>query len=147
MTRTTTPEARILKSVQLAATHLGARIFRNNIAEAWVGILEKYMEVKSVVVYPGDVILRRARPLHAGLCVGSSDLIGWTPVVVESAMVGKSLAVFTAAECKTAEGRLSGEQRNFIEAVNGSGGIAACVRSDEEFSRGIREFKDRLRRT
>jgi len=144
--RLTTPESQIVKSVQLAATRIGARLFRNNVAKAWVGVLEKYMEIKTVTLHPGDVILRRARPLHAGLIEGSSDEIGWTPVTVTHEMVGKTLAVFTAAECKTAVGRLTPEQRNFLEAVRASGGIGACVRSGDELEREIGDFKDRLLR-
>ena len=147
MTRTTTPEAKILKDVQIAASQLGARILRNNVAKAWVGALERYMEIKTITLYPGDVVLRRARPLNAGLCVGSSDLLGWTPVEIEPAMVGKTLAVFTAAEVKTEEGRLSPEQRDFLSAVTATGGIGICARSSHALEAGIRAFKDRLRGT
>lgn len=70
---------------------------------------------------PGDVLIRKARPIHAGLCVGSSDLIGW----------GKT-GLFTAIEVKTERGRVTPEQQNFIDAVKRAGGIGAIVRNLEE---------------
>lgn len=68
-----------------------------------------------------------------GLCVGSSDLIGYTPVVITQEMVGRCLAVFTAVECKRERGGgLSPEQRNFLEKVLAAGGIAITARSPED---------------
>lgn len=63
---------------------------------------------------------------------GGADLIGWTTVTVTPAHVGRRLAVFTAAEVKTPAGRLSSAQRTFLAAVEGAGGIAAVVRSEED---------------
>lgn len=52
---------------------------------------------------------------------GGSDLIGWT-------RDGR----FAAVEVKTPTGRVSAEQKAFIDAVNRSGGIAGVARSVED---------------
>jgi hypothetical protein len=82
----------------------------------------------TVKIGPGDIVLRHARPLHAGLCVGSSDLIGWTPVIITPEMVGHQVAIFTAIEVKTGVLQATKEQFNFVIAVNKSGGKAGIVR-------------------
>ena len=48
-------------------------------------------------------------------------------------MVGQKIAVFASAELKTAKGRPSEDQTNWINAVNLSGGIAGIVRSMKDF--------------
>jgi len=123
-------EGTLLKKVMVRATKLGYRMFRNNVAKAWVG---KYREIKSAGVYPcnqGDVIVYGARRLHAGLCKGSSDLIGWKSVTITPDMVGQKVAIFTAFECKTGKLKTTREQSFFINAVKGFGGIAAVVREE-----------------
>lgn len=72
------------------------------------------------------------RIVHFGLCRGSSDLIGWTPVEITPEMVGQTVAVFTAVEVKTPKGRATKEQKNFIEQVRSAGGLAGVARSAEE---------------
>jgi len=72
---------------------------------------------------PGDVVIRGGRPLHAGLCVGSSDLIGYRSV--------GGVAQFVALEVKTERGRVSPEQQRFIEHIRQAGGCADVVRSVE----------------
>lgn len=72
----------------------------------------------------------------------SSDLIGWTEVVITPDMVGKSIAVFTAIEVKkegwTASGDLREQQQNnFINWVRVKGGIAAMINSVDQFTKLI----------
>lgn len=67
-----------------------------------------------------------------GLCRGSSDLIGWKTVKITQDMVGQDVAVFLAIEVKTEAGRLSREQKFFLDAVKESGGISGVARSDKE---------------
>lgn len=100
------------------------RLFRQNVGTGWVG---KFISLKH-----GMLILQDARPLHAGLFVGSSDLIGWTSKVITEADVGRSLAIFTSLECKTNSGRPSPEQINWIEAIKSYGGYAGVVRGPAE---------------
>lgn len=103
----------------LTVTKFG-RIFRNNVGQAWVG--------KARQTNGDGVFIENARPFHAGLCVGSSDLIGWTTTQIN----GVPVAVFTAIEVKTKNGKPSKEQLKFIEAVKNAGGIAGVCRSPRE---------------
>ena len=74
-------ESRILSEVRLAAGNHGLVLWRNNVAQAWTGEADKITRTGLAKVGPGDVVIRNARPLHAGLCKGSSDLIGLKPIV------------------------------------------------------------------
>jgi hypothetical protein len=62
----------------------------------------------------------KTQSVKYGLCVGSSDLIG--------ILAGR----FVALEVKTEVGRLTKEQRVFLEHVRRMGGFAAVVRSADE---------------
>jgi hypothetical protein len=117
-------ESTIGKSIQVAASTVGSRLWRNNVALAWVG--------ESVRMPNGDLLIKSPRPLHAGLCEGSSDYIGITPITITAGMVGKTIGVFTAIEAKTKTGRLSELQRNFIGTIQTLGGIAGVARSAED---------------
>lgn len=64
---------------------------------------------------------------------GSSDLIGWTSVVITPEMVGRKMAVFTAIEVKTEKGKVSAEQKHFISEVQKAGGIAGVCRNEKDF--------------
>ena len=100
------------------------RIFRNNVGTGWTG---------SKIIHQGSrVIIENPRPLQAGLCQGSSDLIGWTTVEITPEMVGKKVALFTAVEVKTQTGRISDDQANFIQRVREAGGIAGEARSEAD---------------
>lgn len=114
-------EATVLKEILLAAPKYGVTLFRNNVAQAWVG--------ESRTLKNGDVLIKNPRRLHAGLCVGSSDLIGWR----SSPQMGDTFAIFVAIEVKGPRGRSSQWQEHFIDRVNKSGGIAGVCRSVEDF--------------
>lgn len=122
----------LLTRILLACSRGSVRLFRNNVGQGWVGKLEKPSRPVQVMVYPGDVVLRKARPLHAGLAEGSGDLIGWRTVEVTPDMVGQQVALFVSIEAKEGTGRLSPAQRGWMTAVQGAGGIAAEVRSVED---------------
>jgi hypothetical protein len=127
-----TSEKTLINEIQLRLSALGARLFRNNVGQAWQGRVQKFTRPKTVTVGPNDVLLRNARPVRFGLCTGSSDTIGWRPVVITPEMVGQTVAVFMALEVKTKGVATTKEQQSFIQAVNKSGGIAAVVTSVNE---------------
>lgn len=111
------------------------RLFRNSVGFGWVGKFEKIERAGMARVQPGDVIVRKARPLHAGLATGSGDLIGLVSVEVTPAMVGRKLAVFASLEAKEGSGRLEPEQRAWLDMVRAMGGIAGEVRTLDDAAR------------
>jgi hypothetical protein len=115
----TRPESVIQAELHRAAHPLGARLFRNSVGQGWTG--------KLVSNIGGRVILANARPVRFGLCDGSADLIGW-------AGDGRFLAV----EAKSATGRPSAAQLNFIARVQQAGGIAGICRSVDDLETLLR---------
>lgn len=108
---------------QLAATKLGARLFRYSVGLAWIGdVLSKTSD---------RITLGDYRPFKAGV-VGASDNIGFVPVTITADMVGSRVAVFLAIEDKQNSGRTSPEQRDFIAMVRRFGGRAGVSRGDED---------------
>lgn len=138
-------ESEIGKKIQLLATKLGLRLFRNNTALAWVGKAFHAKHIQTITVNPGDVVIRSARPLHAGLCVGGSDYIGWYPLTISHDMVGLTVAIFSGVEIKSPGKRATKEQQNFIDVIKSSGGLGIVVSSESEFAGGIDEFRTRPR--
>lgn len=116
-------EADFMRRCMKRATDLGARLFRMNVGVAWVGEATKNRD--------GSITIRNPRPFKSGV-PGMSDLIGWAPVVVTPDMVGKTVAVYLAVETKSARGRASEEQKNFVGAVHKAGGRAGIARTDED---------------
>jgi hypothetical protein len=121
MTTGTGAMNRVLLAVGALPT---VRLFRNNTGMGWAGKVKK--------LGPSRVLIEDARPLHAGLVKGSSDLVGWTSRKIEPRHVGETWAVFTALEVKDGSGRLSEDQERFLRAVQRAGGIAEEVRSGED---------------
>lgn len=124
-----------MKQVMLAVTERFpkiTKIFRNNTGLGWVGKSKSYQ---------GHVVIKDARPLHAGLCEGSSDLVGWTEKIVTPGMIGTKVAIFTALEVKSEHGKTSAKQLNFLQKVAEAGGIAGICRSPEH---AIKIISDRL---
>lgn len=125
-------EQPIMQRILLACSQGATRLFRFNVGVGWVGSAPKVCRKSEMVMcYPGDVVLRNARPFHAGV-EGMSDLMGWHSVFITPAHVGQTMAVFTAVECKTETGRLRPAQRVFIDNVIEAGGIAGVARSAEQ---------------
>lgn len=121
-----------LKRILLAVSRGPVRVFRNNNGVGWIGKLERPARATQVTVFPGDVVLRKARPLHAGLAEGSGDLVGWVSREIRPEHVGQTWAVFASLEAKEGTGRLSTAQSSWLAAVQAAGGIAAEVRSVED---------------
>ena len=72
---------------------------------------------------------RTGRLVTFGLARGSADLIGWRTITVTPDMIGTRLAVFCSIEVKTSTGRLTPQQRHWLDAVHQAGGIAGVARS------------------
>ncbi len=111
-------------------THL----FRNNVGLAYTGDVKQHVD--------GSVNIFNARPIKFGLCPGSSDLIGWTMIEITPEMVGRRVAIFTAIEVKSATGRASKTQKNFIKAVHRCGGIAGVARSLDDAVNVVESFNN-----
>lgn len=101
-------ETKIQREIQAAVSHGSARLFRNSVG------------------------FDKTNRVHYGLCVGSSDLIGFKTRTITADDVGQRVAVFVALEVKTATGRVSPDQKRFIEFVTAAGGISGVVRSVSE---------------
>ena len=111
-------EQNLYKAIQANHSRYGV-LFRNNTGVAYQG---------KKMTYNGRVVINEPRPVKFGLCIGSSDLIGWTEITITPDMVGKKIAVFTAVEVKTERGKISKEQINFIKQVRKAGGYANVSR-------------------
>lgn len=122
-------ERRIQSEIMLALADHGVTAWRNNVGTGWAGKHATQIKTPGAVkVSHGDVVVRNARPLHAGLCKGSSDLIGLRAVIITPEMIGETLAQFVALEVKRPGAKATLEQRRFLEFVQGSGGHARIVR-------------------
>lgn len=127
-------ESTILKTVMLAATLSGAVAFRNNVGQGWMGRTKWLKSGDRYVAHGDEIVIQQPRPLHAGLHTGSADLIGWRTIEITPDMVGKRVAVFLSAETKSATGRLSLDQKNWLHQVHGAGGVGIVCRSADEFT-------------
>jgi hypothetical protein len=118
-------EHQIQQRILLAHGSGDVRLWRNNVGTGWAGqatrVTAGNIAALSHSLRPGDVVIRNGRPLHAGLCVGSSDLIGYRRI--------NGVAQFVALEVKTATGRPTTEQTRFLDHINTAGGCGAVVRS------------------
>ena len=126
-----TAENNILNKIRLALSW-HAVTFRNNVAKGWIGKHVFIKRQQKITVNPGDVVIRQARRLESGLCVGSHDLIGWKSVIITPDMIGEKVAVFLSVEVKTKTGTVTKEQRQFGDAVNSAGGISGVARSEQD---------------
>jgi hypothetical protein len=110
-------ETPIVKAIQKRAmSELGWKLFRNNV---------------------GRLQTKQGQWIQYGLCVGSSDLIGWRTLTVGPEMVGRKFAQFIAVEVKTPKGVVSEEQEAFLKTVQEAGGMANVFRSENELPEGI----------
>ena len=105
-------ESTIMRKIQLALAKHGVRLFRNN-----VGTLQD----------------KDGRYIKFGLCVGSSDLIGYT-----------ATGRFIAVEVKVPGKQATPEQQAFLDAVVTCGGIGFVAHSEEEAER---KYNDSLTAT
>jgi Holliday junction resolvase len=107
-------EKQIQSDIMLALSENGCMVFRNHTSGAWTG---------EVIRRIGrTVTLQYANFILAGLCVGSSDVIG----------VHKATGKFIAIEVKTKNGKTTKEQTNFLLQIKKAGGISGVARSVED---------------
>lgn len=126
-------EREIIEQILMAASEKGARLFRQNVGVGWAGKVVRATKAGMVSIQPGDVIIRGARPLHAGLATGSADIVGITPVTITQDMVGQTVGVFTSVEVKTGRVPTTKAQQRWFDMVEKMGGKAMIVRSVEEY--------------
>lgn len=117
-------EAEIQQSIQLEAPKMGVTLMRNNNVA--------FKDESGRMVRAGLGNVSPNQPFK------SSDLIGWTEIIVTEEMIGQRLAIFTAIEVKSEKWKPSKDEReekqnNFIKWVKSRGGIASMVNSVEEF--------------
>ncbi len=128
MGRGVSSEHGIQQRILLACGSGDTRLWRNNVGTGWAGQATKVttgnLRAAAAALRPGDVVIRQGRPLHAGLCVGSSDLIGYRRV--------DGVAQFVALEVKSATGRPTAQQTQFLNHITGAGGCAGIVRSVDD---------------
>lgn len=103
-------ESNLVEQLLKRAGQLGMKLWRNQV---------------------GTYKLADGRYISSGLCVGSSDLIGYIPVVITPEMLGKTIAVFVAVEAKSPTGRASQRQLDFINHIVESGGVAVIATAPE----------------
>jgi hypothetical protein len=106
------------------------RIFRNNSGKCWIGPSKKFSHPQTVNVKAGDVLVQQARYFDAGLCSGSSDLIGLKAIKITPEMVGTEIAIFVAVEVKLPSGRVQENQINFLDMVKKLGGKGIICRNE-----------------
>lgn len=108
-------EKNIRNNIILLAAKDGISLFNNPVGTAWAG---KYNPSTHSVIAP--------HAIRYGLAVGSSDLIGITPVKITSDMVGKTIGVFTGVEVKVDKNgkyKETAEQRKFGKFIEKNGGF------------------------
>lgn len=108
-------ESDIQKTIRIhVSQHQLGVLFRANVGEAWTGDrIEKNLD--------GSITIHRPRRFNTGLPPGFSDLFGVT---------AGGRAVFI--EVKSATGRLSPEQENFLRQMAKLGAAAGVARSTED---------------
>lgn len=121
-------ETEVQNDVLLIASKRGWRLFRNN-----VGVAKRN---DGTPVRYGLANISKQMNQH----LKSSDLIGIKPVVITPDMVGQTIGVFTAIECKKGDWKRSPSskreeaQERFIELVKSLGGHAEFCNNAGELS-------------
>jgi len=127
----------LMNRAMLALSAAGATVWRNNTGVGWAG--------KSFALGPGQTykahgrerIVLSAHPLHAGLCEGSPDLIGFHTVTITPDMAGQQIAVFHGWEVKSGSGRLTRAQAMFLNHLNSNGAHGAVIRDITDISTAL----------
>lgn len=126
-------ESSVLQRIKLASAQIGCTLLRNNSGAATdsTGRLIRYGL--------GNESERLNNELKSG------DLVGWTPLLITQADVGRTVAIFTNCECKSIDTGWRGKPRNkrehaqkaFIDLVIKNGGIAGFTASELDLYRMV----------
>lgn len=117
-----------LNQILLACSRGNTRLFRQSVGLAWIGKAWRAPSRQTIQVEPGDVVIRQARPFKAGI-EGMSDLGGWRTLTVTPDMAGQKIAQVVQFEAKKGTGRLTPEQKRWLETVSEAGGLAREIRA------------------
>lgn len=117
-------ESQIQSDIALEFNKGATRLFKNVVGNFWTG--------KMVDFKDGLVRLANARRIKCGLVTGAADRIGFHQIEITSAMVGKTIAIFTAVELKTCVGSATPEQKQFLKVISDMGGIAGIAREKKD---------------
>jgi len=118
-------ETNLQRQIILEATRLNIRLFRNNIVNGWTG--------ESSMSPNGTVLIRSPRRIACGIPgPGGSDLLGWRTLA-------NGTAQFVSIEIKTATGRASQAQLDWLDCVTLAGGLAGIVRSVDDLHALLRK--------
>lgn len=90
-----------------------------------------------------SLLAEKPRFTSFGLCKGSSDIIGIVTSEFRSMVGNAPRGIFLALEVKKIGGKLSKEQKLFLDLVNRRGGVGRMVQSVEDAGRAIEEAKRR----
>lgn len=126
----------LTKQVLMLASRVGARLWRRNVGQGWIGNAKKYTQRETVIVNPGDVVIRAARPFHNGEA-GQYDTWGWQAVTITPEMVGTIMAQHIEIEIKFGADRLSTEQQNWGAFCATQGVRAGVARTVDDAARII----------
>ena len=141
-----TAENNVMRRSWLALSKVMTTVFRLNTGMAWMSNLGPKGVRK---LEDGSVHIVSPRPISVGFTYpdgkpvkGACDLPGWTEKVVTPEMVGCKVAVFTSIESKRTEGgKVSEDQKTWMEAVLRAGGIAGVANSPEAAVDIVRSYR------
>jgi len=134
-------ETNISTRMSLMASTVGTVLFRNNVGNGLVISGKNSNKVIEACIKLVEKAGCFAYRLAFGFGVGSSDKIGYTPIVITQEMVGKKIAVFTAVEVKTKTGVVSDKQKDFLGQVKYAGGIAILYRDGDDIIKKLKGYK------
>lgn len=116
-----TSETNLVRECLLRASQLGNRLWRQQSGMGWIG--------QSTRLPNGDVLIKNARPFHAGH-TGLADTGGYAIV--------DGVPIICQIEVKTPNGRVRPEQRQWISFIRSVGGLAGVARSAQDVDRVMR---------
>lgn len=127
-------ESTIQQQIQIEGPKVNCQLLRNNSGAF------KDASGRFIFFGLGNISKKRSEQFK------SSDLIGFTQVIVTADMVGRTVAVFTAVEVKASDwkhqpsDKRASAQLAFISWIRAAGGFAGFAQSIEQFRKIIGGF-------